>query len=66
MNRNENGQLHKLPNHFVDTGMGLERLLAVLQGVNSSYETDLFLPFFHQIQNVLYIIEKSKLNVIIF
>ena len=41
-NRDEVGELHPLPRPSVDTGMGLERVAAVLQHVHSNYEIDLF------------------------
>ena len=39
-NRDESGELTPLPNPSIDTGMGLERIAAVLQGVHSNYEID--------------------------
>jgi alanyl-tRNA synthetase len=41
-NRDEAGVMHPLPKPSVDTGMGLERIAAVLQGVHANYEIDLF------------------------
>ena len=41
-NRDDSGVMHALPKPSVDTGMGLERIAAVLQGVHSNYEIDLF------------------------
>jgi alanyl-tRNA synthetase len=41
-NRDEQGTMHPLPQPSVDTGMGLERIAAVLQGKHSNYEIDLF------------------------
>jgi alanyl-tRNA synthetase len=41
-NRDEHGMMHPLPKPSVDTGMGLERISAVLQGVHANYEIDLF------------------------
>lgn len=45
-----NGCIVPLSNHHVDTGMGLERLVTLLQGKNSNYDTDLFQPLFNAIR----------------
>ncbi len=45
--REAGGTLHPLPAPSIDTGAGLERVSAVLQGVHSNYDTDLFQPLLH-------------------
>ncbi len=42
--RDSSGEMARLPNPSIDTGAGLERVVAVLQGVPSNYDTDLFQP----------------------
>ncbi|MES2406052.1 MAG: alanine--tRNA ligase [Pseudomonadota bacterium] len=46
-NRDDTGSLHPLPKPSVDTGMGLERISAVMQHVHSNYEIDLFQALIH-------------------
>jgi len=45
-------RLEPLPARHVDTGMGLDRLVAVLQGVDSNYKTDMFLPILKAVQEM--------------
>lgn len=52
-NRKEGGVLESLPARNIDTGMGLERLAAVVQGVKSNYETDLFQPILKEIKDTI-------------
>lgn len=52
-NRDESGKLHPLPARHVDTGMGFERIVAVLQNVRSNYDTDLFRPLLKKIGDIV-------------
>ncbi len=51
-NQKPDGSREPLPKHGVDTGMGLERITMVMQGVRSTYDTDLFLPIMDTIQKL--------------
>ncbi len=52
-NRQSNGDMQPLPKPSVDTGMGLERITAVLQGVHSNYEIDLFQDLLRAASDIL-------------
>ncbi len=51
-NRDENGTLHDLPAKHVDTGMGFERVCAVLQNKKSNYDTDVFTPIINAVSKL--------------
>ncbi|KAJ1669128.1 Alanine--tRNA ligase, partial [Coemansia sp. RSA 25] len=51
-NREADGRLRGLPHKHIDTGMGLERLVSVLQDKRSNYDTDVFMPLFDTIQQL--------------
>jgi alanyl-tRNA synthetase len=51
-NRDKEGRLYPLSKPCIDTGMGLERISAILQGVKSNYDTDLFKPIFEKIEDI--------------
>ncbi|MCG2634899.1 MAG: alanine--tRNA ligase [Gammaproteobacteria bacterium] len=56
--RDAEGTLHSLPKPSVDTGMGLERITAVLQGVHSNYEIDLFVDLIDAVARLLGVTDK--------
>ncbi len=51
-NRDASGKLHPLAKPSIDTGMGLERVSAILQNVRSNYDTDLFRPIIRDIEGI--------------
>jgi alanyl-tRNA synthetase len=51
-NREQDGSLTPLPKPSIDTGMGLERVAAVVQGVKSNYDSDLFQGIIHRVEEI--------------
>ena len=50
--RDETGKMTPLPNPCIDTGMGLERITSVMQGVDTNYDTDLFTPIIGKVESL--------------
>lgn len=48
--REQDGKLQSLPKKHIDCGLGLERLVSVIQNKRSNYDTDFFMPLFDAIQ----------------
>ncbi|MCJ7512721.1 MAG: alanine--tRNA ligase-related protein, partial [Anaerolineales bacterium] len=63
-NRSGPTQLEPLPSMHVDTGMGFERVVSVLQGVDSNYKTDLFTPILDRIQQLAGHTPKQRLDLL--
>jgi alanyl-tRNA synthetase len=65
-NRDASGEMHPLPAPSVDTGMGLERIAAVMQKVHSNYQIDLFQGLIHSAAEILAVadLDDSSLKVI--
>ena len=51
-NRKADGSLEPLKMHVIDTGMGFERLVRLMQGKSSNYDTDIFTPIITEIENL--------------
>ncbi len=50
--RSRGGDMKRLPNPSIDTGMGLERIVSVLEGKIGNYETDLFMPLLRRLEEI--------------
>lgn len=59
-NRSEDGTLKPLPKPSVDTGAGLERMAAVLQGVHSNYDIDIFQHLIHAVMKITHTQDKNN------
>ncbi len=51
--RDESGKLNRLPKPSIDTGMGLERVTAILEGKNSNFHTSLFMPIIEKVAQLI-------------
>ncbi|RUM66541.1 MAG: alanine--tRNA ligase [Sulfurimonas sp.] len=51
--RNLKGEMQPLPRPSIDTGMGLERVVAIKEGVRSNYDSSLFMPLIHHVERLL-------------
>ena len=51
-NKDESGAMNPLPKPSIDTGMGLERITSVIQGADTNYDTDLFLPIMNKVSQL--------------
>ncbi len=60
--RDKSGKLNLLPNPSIDTGMGLERVVAIKEGVSNNYDSSLFMPIINKIEDMLKI-EKTEKNI---
>ena len=60
--RQTDGTLNPLPMKSVDTGLGFERLVAVIQGKKSNYETDVFTPLLARMEQILEVIGEGGIR----
>jgi alanyl-tRNA synthetase len=61
-NRQSDGRLEPLPKKHVDTGMGFERVAAVMQGKSSNYDTDVFKPLFDRITEITGVAYRASMD----